>query len=277
MSENAKPAAPSVCVLLPQYKHTNPLTLFSLGALIKTTERFQLRMEHGDAFIIHSRNRLASGFLESKCEWALWVDDDMVLPIGNADWFRAVTGFPKEIAPDECAGAHAINSLLAHGKPLVGALYYERRAGGRPIFEAGCNPQTGEATRAALVSREMRGLQPTKWVGTGCLLTHRSVFEEIQKKFPQLAPSPDSKEWQFFSPAPDPVIEHMRLAETAFDLGDAVAAEKAVRNAAMYSDRIWLSTGEDVTFCRRARACGFQPYVDCNMLCGHVGTAVYGP
>lgn len=248
----------NLMLLLPQYKSTNPATLFSLLGLWDPAQ-MRCSMRHGDALIAHTRNRLAQDFLASECEWALFVDDDMVLPIGNAGWFNGVTNLGL---PAEQAGQHTIKRLLASGKKLVGGLYFGRQPKGKPMFYEGINkPEVADRLRKTRPTT----VQPTDWVGTGCLLVHRSVFTDIQRLHPWIAPKNPDHPWEFFSPAPDALIRATQ--------GDAV--DPAVLKAELAKYR--PGVGEDVMFCRRAFAAGHQPHVDLGLVCGHVGSCAYGP
>lgn len=247
-------------LLLPQYKSTNPATLFSLLGLWEPA-KMRATMHYGDAFIAHTRNKLAQDFLASDCEWSLWVDDDMVLPIGNARWFNEVTNLNL---PREMAGRHTITRLLESGRKLIGGLYYGRHGKGKPMFAEGAN---NPALAARLRKDLPQTVQPTQWVGTGCLLVHRDVYTTIQKSCPYLAPKRSDLPWEFFSPAPDELLRLLAsdsATPTTDDLKRTLAGYRA-------------GTGEDVSFCRRALAAGIQPHVDLGLVCGHLGGAVYGP
>jgi hypothetical protein len=259
----------NVYLCLPQYKATNPLTLFSLLALFDRATTMA-KMHWGDAFIAHTRNKLAKAFLDSPAEWSLWVDDDMVLPIGDATWFKGVT---QLALPDEVAGRHTITRLLSHNKTVVGGLYYGRSPRGKPMFYEGANlPGVAEALRSQRSAGELR---ETRWVGTGCLLVHRKVFEDIQAKFPHLAPkSGSSDDFAFFTPHPDRVIFALEEAAKATSPESRQASlEAAVKASNQYRQTI----GEDVTFCARAKYAGHPVYVDTGLICGHLGNHAYGP
>ena len=250
--------------LLPWYKQTNPMTAFSIFG---NYDRAKMRMfmVFGDAYIAHSRNTLSRMFLDSEAEWALMVDDDMVLPIGNAEWFNKVTGFNL---PEQFAGQSTVRRLLSHRKSLVGGLYFGRYANGRPMYAEGCS-QSSEA--AGIRSGPRDQVKPTRWVATGCLLIHRSVFQDINKQFPDLGDN-------WFSPSEQDLVKSSNLALEAIRAGDshkAVAELDAGLAKARYNSRV--GAGEDVTFCIRAAASGHQPFVDLGLLCGHIGQACYGP
>jgi hypothetical protein len=91
-------------VALPWYKSASPLTTFSLLAMADRS-RMAFGLGFGDAFIAHSRNKLATQFVNSTLEWMLMVDDDMVLPFGDAAWFNGTTQFRLD---DKFAGLHTV-------------------------------------------------------------------------------------------------------------------------------------------------------------------------
>lgn len=267
-----------VMLVAPWYKNVTAPTAFS-WAQLRDRRRTTTFLNYGDAFISHTRNRSADLFLKSDCEYMLTIDDDMVVPFGNARWFKTTIGFST--LNDDFAKVNALDRLMSHGKTLVGALYFGRWRSGRPVFnEAFGNPVIADQLRKSGPINELR---PTRWVGTGCLLIHRSVFEDIEKKFPALARDVNGINGQWFSPSEHEVMDAVN--RVVAHLGDgAMTAEKALR---AYNELIQaqaqirrssnLGKGEDATFCIRAGQAGHQPYVDLGCLCGHLGQCVYGP
>lgn len=223
----------SVCWMFPFYKTTNPRTFFSILRM-HDPAKFGGLLVHSDAFIAHARNKLATQFLETGCEWSIWVDDDIVPPSGNAEWFRRQTALP---IPPTFAGVHGVNRLISHGKTLVGGAYVGRQPDGKLMFDAGADHDTllSQLSRAPVDQ-----VRAVNWVATGFLLVHRSVYLDIQAKFPELAPKTSTGFWRFFD-------------------SDATGS------------------GEDISFCRRAAAAGHQPHVDLGCVCAHLGDIAYGP
>lgn len=224
-----------VFVAFPCYKQTNPVTAWCLVAIALDLGKSRVRfdMEIGDAMIYHARNRLAMKFLETDANWLLFVDDDMILPIGRSAFLRAMARLPASY-PEKAAELHVVHRLVGHGKDLVGASYFSRHARGRAINSLYGNR---DYTNRAVGFHD--GIMECDWVGTGCMLIHRRVFEAIQKNFPELAPKNDEMPWNFFQPEID-------------------------------------GRGEDIAFCARARECGIQPYVDTMLHAIHVGYGTYG-
>lgn len=79
---------------------------------------------------------------------------------------------------------------------------------------------------------------PVDWVATGCMLVHRKVFDDIKEKHPELASPIANGEFDYFHP-------------------------------------INSATGEDVSFCKRAKAAGHQPHIDLGLPVFHVGYKTY--
>ena len=280
-----------VTILQPFYKSVHPITHFAILGLLDKTKMGAI-MRYNDAFIAHSRNNLAKMFLDTYVEWSFWVDDDMIVPWGNAPWFNQYTGMNL---PDRFAGKHILNALLSHNKSIVGALYFGRHAAGRAVYyEAMLETSEGIAENARAHEAPREELRPVRWTGTGALLVHRSVYLDIQKKFPNLAPQHSSEPWHFFSNANDSVVARLNML---YD--DVSRAEQEVRDGKLDVSKLEafladvrrqlsetkteniknsrLQQGEDQTFGIRAGLAGHQSYVDLSVVCGHIGAVCYGP
>lgn len=105
----------------------------------------------------HSRNLIAGDFLKSDSEWLFWIDSDTMVPVG------------------------ALDRLLGVGKTLVSGLYYGKNPPNPPIayylYNGGVTPIDQK------VRWEKGEILPVDACGMGCMLTHRSVFEDIQKNY----------------------------------------------------------------------------------------------
>lgn len=241
-------------------------SVMSLLGRAKTAQTAAM-LDFGDAFIVHSRNKLADGFLRTKMEWCLTIDDDMVVPFGNAPLFNSFTGFNLH---ERHAGLNVIDRLLSHGKTLVGALYFGRWRHGKAMYGEGSDPQE---LKFAKRGPHDNLVKPTRWVGTGCMLIHRSVFEDIEKKFPHLARGTDGSGGQWFTSS-----EHdLRIAAEKALTQECADGMATIKTALSYSKRhSSMGMGEDVQFCIRATQAGHQPHVDLGCLAGHIGSYCYG-
>jgi hypothetical protein len=254
------------------------MTAFCVSQL-SDSRRTASVIHYGDAFVAHSRNAIVDTFLSSPCEWLLQIDDDMLVPFGNANWFRSNTGFNFS---DKFMGLHAIDRLMSHKKTVVGALYFGRTGkpgSSKPVYGEGSS-DSQEAIFAHKAPHDL--CKPTRWVGTGCLLTHRSVFEAIEKKFPRLSRGPNKAGGNWFTSTEASLLNKLQeirdslrgrlTGESAFkalEIAEAAVALAAYENP--------LGSGEDVSFCLRAAAAGHQPFIDMGLVCGHVGYQCFGP
>jgi hypothetical protein len=168
---------------------------------------------------------------------------------------------------------------MSHQKSVVGGLYFGRHKFGPPVTNEGsANPAVADYYRNGPYDK----IQETRWVGTGCLLTHRSVFEDIEKKFPAIARTGKHGGHWFTSTEASLFDQVSRIREALAD--GPVTAEKGFKALAGLDSAIALAksenslgVGEDVSFCLRAKAAGHTPYVDLGLICGHLGHCVYGP
>lgn len=217
---------------IPSYRTTNPHYLYCLLCL-QDIHLGKIGFDIVTQTVIEqARNIIASKFMKTGAEWLLFLDDDMVFPCGRSavHYDRWGSGIP-----DSYAGLDIISRLMSHGKPLIGGLYYGRHREGRAQYaEAFNNDKENKWAHGAPYDE----IKPTRWVATGAMLIHKSVFEAIEKKFPELLFDGKGKANGYFTP-----------------LGP--------------------NCGEDMSFCTRAFETGIQPYVDMGCICGHLGAEFF--
>jgi hypothetical protein len=216
----------------PWYKSSNPVTASVNVALALDFGRDKIRfdMAIGDAKIEHARNRLAHKFLETDAKWLLMIDDDIIPSIGRPNWFRYWVQGARQLL-DLPLQRHVLHRLVGAGKTLVGASYFGRQEGGALMCSDQSLAPRARAYEDAIV--------PVDWVGTGCMLIHRKVFEDIRAKFG------DSLKIN----VPDYDYDYFRPFDSA--------------------------RGEDVSFCLRAKDAGHQPHLDLGLPVFHVGYKTY--
>ena len=263
-----------VLVACPWHKFSCPITSFCVAQLVDRRRTASV-LNFGDAFVAHSRNAVARAFLKSSCDWLLTIDDDMVVPFGNAKWFQVYSGFDN--MPDKFAGVHALDRLISHGKTLVGALYFGKHDKATAMYNESSNPQELAYAKAAPYDL----IKPTRWVGTGCMLIHRSVFLDIEKRFPRLARDAGGLEGHWFTSTEANLMERVASLREMLTTGP-MTGEKALKALERVESALQeaqndnpLGVGEDVSFCLRAAAAGHQPYVDMGLRCGHAGIKIF--
>jgi hypothetical protein len=200
----------------------------------------------------------------------LTIDDDMVVPFGDPKWFQFYTGF---LFPEKFLAFNAIDRLMSHGKTLVGALYFGRARNAPAVYAEG----QSEASYARRGPHDV--CKPTKWVGTGCMLVHRSVFEDIEKAFPRLSRANNSGHGQWFTSTEASVMQNLH---TTLDFARGSGTKEQIAETldkviALANSHNSLGSGEDVSFCMRAIGAGHQPHIDMGLICGHLGQYCYGP
>lgn len=168
-----------IFVGLLSYKTTNPITAMVLTALALDFGRDRIRfdLELGNSMIYQARNRLAAKFLETDAKWMLMLDDDMIPCIGRPEWMRHWVTSARSVL-DLPLQRHIIHKLIGDNKTIVGAAYFERREGAGLV----CSDQT-------LVPRAKQyddAVVEVDWLGTGAMLVHRKVFEDISKTYPEI-------------------------------------------------------------------------------------------
>lgn len=103
----------------------------------------------------HNRNLIVHEFMKSTAEWLFWIDSDTLIPIGT------------------------MNRLLAHGRTLVSGLYYGKNEPHNPIAYHVYNGAFAPLNQMRMWDvGEIINVDAT---GMGCMLTHRSVYEDIFK------------------------------------------------------------------------------------------------
>jgi len=216
----------------PWYKSSNPVTAACQVAMALDFGRDKIRfdMAIGDSKIEHARNRLTHKFLETDAKWMMMIDDDIIPCIGRPAWFRYWVQAARNI-DDFPLQRHTLHRLIGAGKTLVGASYFGRQEGGALMAS-----DQSLAPRARVYEDKVIEVD---WVGTGCILIHRKVFEDIRAKFgDELKINVPDYDYDYFRP---------------FD----------------------SARGEDVSFCTRAKQAGHQPHLDLGLPVFHVGYKTY--
>lgn len=161
-----------------------PTTLESFAVLIRN-HGMPLVLK-SETLLVRGRNIIAERFLRTKAEWSFWVDSDMLLPFGNAEWFKNKTKITN-LRPDQYA-FDAVKRLLSHRQDFVGAVYAARTESSQMVIQPDLEPRH-EADRQLsdlIRKNQAYGLKDVGWLGFGCVLIHRRVFEAIGRTDPDI-------------------------------------------------------------------------------------------
>lgn len=227
-----------VFLLLPVYRQYEPAMIFSLLRNYAQYGAEKIGMFYQEKTLISdARNILVDKFLKTNGEWAIFIDSDMILPMGDAAMFAK---FGAQL-PAASQSMLFMDRIMKTDKPIIGALYFSRGPLGKAQYcEAFESVQENQRAHAMINP----GVKQTKWVATGAMRIHRSVFEKMReaapKEFPEIVPAGKDFPWGYFN-------------------------------------QITSGIGEDVSFCLRAGRIGINSYVDTGLVCMHVGTQIYGP
>ena len=206
-----------------------------LGYVANRGGTFRLYHQTGSTVSL-VRNAIAAAFLESRADYLLMLDSDQAI------------------------GAQGIARMMELDRPVVGCVYPRRGAfnWSNVDLETATSPeqiiyQASEYVGQLIADENgkivlMDGFAPAEFVGTGVMLIHRSAFEMLMSRYPELKgrgfgpgvyPAHDhSGRWGFFNPIDD---------------------EQGV------------PLGEDISFCRRWRAAGGEIWADVVSPVMHVG------
>ena len=199
------------------HKTVSPATADAVSAMMLDFGKDRIRTDTivGDSNIYRSRNLMVERFMATDAKWLFFLDDDIVPAIGRAEWFRSWV--PSAAAsPTNALQRHILHRLIGAGKTLVGAAYFQHGGMGR----IACSDLSLEQAARSHADR----VAPVDWVGTGAMMVHRKVFEDIREAFPELH-STASSPFNYFGP-----ISHAK--------------------------------GEDISFCERAKKAGHQCHID---------------
>lgn len=220
------PQDQQIFLALPTYgaQMTQPFTVALIETLQTTPFIGQIDFVVNDSLVSRARNTLAARFLASKYQWMLFLDVDLL--------FR-----PEHIARLWLHG-------VKHNRKLVCGLYALKKLAPRFV----CNWLAGEKP-------DENGAVKVGESGTGCMLIHRSVFETMRDKMPQIEftvdtnhPSAGNKEWDFF----------------------AVGPYKYPSGLVRYLSEDWM-------FCQRWRDLGGDVWADTKIQIKHMGVMVFPP
>jgi hypothetical protein len=202
----------SVAFCCPTDRDFPPVTLESFSVLIRD-HQMPIVLK-SDTLLVRARNVIAERFLRTKAEWSFWADSDMILPFGNGDWFQDKTKITS-LRPEQY-GFNAVKRLLGHHQDFVGAVYAARTEGSQMVIQPDLEPRNDADRQLSNLIRKNQayGLKDVGWLGFGCVLIHRRVFEAIGRTDSDIR----SGKAGFFD-TPSAKGEDVRFAERAISAG----------------------------------------------------------
>ena len=207
----------TIDIVVPVYDVLSPCFTSSLiNALTMSNNTLTFKPLYSVAMVRKARNILAHRFLNnSTSEWMLMTDADMSFSIND------------------------INTLLSRQKMVIGGLYRKRANASNPYV---LNTLDGKA-----FDPNVAKVQEVKYVGTGFMLIHRSVFQAIK--------------------------------DSTFDV-NLTYKDLDISPLPIY-DFFWEGVKDnqllscDWGFCQRVRDARIPVYVDCGTSLQHSGTTMF--
>jgi hypothetical protein len=174
----------------------------------------------GGAGIARARNNCVYEFKKTNRDWLMWVDSDI-------RW-----------------GPQHLERLVGHNVPIVGGLYTHKTRNTVWCID-----------RADLKGPDFNtGLQACEKIGTGFMLTHRDVYTQMEKAYPEMAYVEDLEEHR---------------GQNMF----GYFADSVFHDPGFGPFGRWLT--EDWYFCWRARQLKIPIHVDVTFWLGHEGMFEY--
>lgn len=241
---------PSICIGVPCFgpQESNWWAQFAqhMSELPKSFELNRILVS-GTMATDHNRNLIVSEFLETGAEWLFWIDADTVVPVG------------------------AINRLIATGKTLVSGLYYGKNPPHPPIAYHIFNGAYRPIDKA--LRWEKGEILPVDACGMGCMLTHRSVFTDIQSAYTVLQEAGGG----LVAIHKDDIVGDVSSAMKHKDDGKVIGGQRRTRLVQPTLEHLKfpffsLEHGrtEDLWFFELANRVGHKAWLDTSVECGHL-------
>lgn len=222
MSEpsNLTAPRPSVFLSIITYDAPRPAFFDSVLRSVWGGKITDYEIRAGESLIPRARNLAAKNFLKGTCEYLLFIDTDIVFQPEDIDSLLKRAVFQK------C-------------KVVCGLYPAKNPKHLRWII----NPLPGKTESDAT------GLLEIAYGGTGCMLIHRSVFEELKAHAEAYIADPEmggDEQWDFFK----------------------VGVLQRENAPPRYLSEDWF-------FCELCRRAGIQIWADCTVKLGHIGSITY--
>ena len=160
-------AKPTVCIGIPCYGDVSPEVLedfmrfaYHCGRRLPQYDFFLAIKPKTEQF--RARNAIVEAARQVNATWLLMLDDDMI-----------VNPFVTSGPTDEY---NLVERLIAHGKDVCGALYYQRGGACQPVLMTAV---TDTGYRFLRTDELTYGPQKVDVAGGGCVLVHMRVFDKI--------------------------------------------------------------------------------------------------
>ena len=227
-------------------------TIHIVASFSKQGAEYAGLLTSGSMMTDNNRNLIVERFLQTDSEWLLWIDSDTILPDGG------------------------LARLLAMGKTLASGLYYGKHKPHPPIAyyreDDGTYRPISDRTRW-----EVGEILPVDAGGMGCLLSHRSVYEDIVKTHTPLQMIGGGIYLAHNDDLRGELDEKPHATDRKIINGQLRIRVKRPTLAKNTFPFFALQYGrtEDMPFYEAAARCGHKMWIDTSVECGHLRPAAY--
>ena len=201
-----------------------------------------------------NRNTIAEMFLETDSEWLFFIDTDTIVPDGT------------------------IRRLLDMDVTLASGLYYGKGQNHPPIAYIRI-PETGLYRPLDKVYQWERGeILPVDAAGAGCLLIHRTVFEDIKKNYVEVQRVGSGGVYIIHN---DDIRGKIVGGQVNNSDNLVIQGQHRVRVMGKTFEKPFpyficeYGRTEDMHFFEVAKRVGHQAYLDTSIECGHLRTTPF--
>ena len=207
---------------------------------------------HSTSMTDRNRNTIAEKFLKTDSDWLFFIDTDTIVPDG------------------------AIRRLVNLDVTLASGLYYGKGKDHPPIAYIRI-PETGLYRPLHKVYQWERGeIIPVDACGAGCLLVHRSVFEDIKKQYTEVQRVDTGGVFIIHN---DDIRGKIVGGQVNNSDGLVIQGQHRQRVMGITFDKPFpyficeYGRTEDMHFFEVAKRAGHQVYLDTSIECGHLRSA----
>jgi len=242
-----------VCIGIPAYGTQPPDFWVPFTRLVGRLYQYDIEfldvLWWGSMRVDGNRNTIARSFLATEADWLFWIDADNVNPV---------------------ASIRRLLDTAGQQKKLVSGIYYSKQdpPETKPIVYV----DAGNGRYRNLTNWERGEILPVEAAGMNCLLSHRSVFEDIDKNYVTMR----------LTAGGDIAIHRDDIVGDIFDnqshpddgkvidgvLRQRIFPPEQELNVPFFELRYQRT--EDMNFFEKARRCGHTLWVDTSVECGHL-------
>ena len=208
-------------------------------------------LQAGSMRVDGNRNIVVREFLQTDADWLFWVDADNINPV---------------------ASIRRLLDTAGDAKTLVSGIYYTKESNPHPVAYVEANDPSSVGRYRHLYKWERGEIIPIEAAGMNCCLSHRSVYEDIDKNYVALR----------LETGGDIAVHREDIIGDVFITGNKDTDNKVIDG--VWNFRVFLpeepinvpmfelrfQRTEDMGFFEKAKRSGHSLFLDTSVECGHL-------